>query len=256
MRRQYFVRLHLVLASVLTMYGGFSVVSNFARGKEIPLLGIIFLITGLALFALFFVLFIISYFQKKQKQSVPEAVEEEPQEVLPEVKNESIAEELIQEEEPAETKSEEEIISSNSDDEDEEYDYSDEVVYDSVQGYRSYGGDTIYVKKVGHGPILRVSGDQILDMRNNIYYTIEGNIVNKNGYGPVYEINGNRIRLAFGSYLFEISGSNINKTFGGYYASISGNYIQTHDLSEKYECSDSLTKRQLLAVVALLFGSY
>ena len=73
------------------------------------------------------------------------------------------------------------------------------------------------------------------------------------GSGPVFEISGNRIREAFGGYLFEISGSSINKTCGGFYASISGNYIQTYDLSEKYEMTDSFNRLQLLAIVALLF---
>lgn len=108
-------------------------------------------------------------------------------------------------------------------------------------------------KKVGYGPVLRVEEDEILDMRSNTYYRTDGNIVKRSSSGPVYEISGNRIRSAFGSYLFEISGGSVYKTFGGFYASISGGYLQTYDLSEKYEISGSLSIKQQLAVVALLF---
>ena len=113
-----------------------------------------------------------------------------------------------------------------------------------------------YIKKVGYGPILRVSEEQILDMRSNTYYTIDGNIVKQNGYGPVYEIRGNMIKKAFGSYLYEISGSNVSKVYGGYYASFSGHYLQLNDLSEKYEFTDSLSLKQNLVVIAIIFGDY
>ena len=111
------------------------------------------------------------------------------------------------------------------------------------------------MKKVGYGPVLRVTGSEILDMRTNTYYRIEGNRVNQCGYGPMFEISGSRIRAAFGGYLFEISGDNVSRTFGGYYASFSGAFLKTHDLSEQYEISGSLSLRQRLVVVALLFGT-
>ena len=114
---------------------------------------------------------------------------------------------------------------------------------------------TSYVKLIGYGPVLRVEGNRILDMRTSTYYRIENNVVNQEGYGIRYEINGNKIRDAFGSYLYEISGSNINKVFGGFYASISGNYLTLFDSSKKYEMTDSLSKKQLLIVAALLFGN-
>lgn len=38
---------------------------------------------------------------------------------------------------------------------------------------------TSYVKKVGYGPVLRVCGPQIVDMRNNTYYRIEGETSSK-----------------------------------------------------------------------------
>ncbi|MCR5184632.1 MAG: hypothetical protein K6C32_00925 [Bacilli bacterium] len=121
--------------------------------------------------------------------------------------------------------------------------------------YSIYDVDDIYVKKVGYGPILRVTGNRILDMRSNTYYRLQGNMLNQEDSGPIFEINGDRIKSAFGGYLYEISGSNINKVFGGFYASISGNYIALYDLSEKYETTGSLNKKQLLIIAALLFGA-
>ena len=115
---------------------------------------------------------------------------------------------------------------------------------------------TSYVKKIGYGPVLRVCGPQIVDMRSNTYYRIEGNIVKEDGGGPRFEIRGNQIRDIYGSYLYEVNGSNINKVYGGFYASISGSYITLYDLSEKYEMTDDLSKKQILAVAALLFGRY
>ena len=132
---------------------------------------------------------------------------------------------------------------------------SNNVTY-TRQSYSVYDIEDVYVKKVGYGPVLRVTGNRILDMRSNTYYRIQGNIVNEEGSGQVFEINGNSIRSVFGSYLYEISGSNINKVFGGFYASISGNYITLYDLSDKYEMTGSLNQKQLLIVAALLFGAY
>ena len=115
---------------------------------------------------------------------------------------------------------------------------------------------TIYVKRLGYGPVLRIEGDEILEMRSNTYYRIEGNYVKRSGGGPAFEISSNRIKSAYGSGLYEISGDNVSKTFGGHYAGFSGNRLQTNDLREQYECTGSLNLRQKLTVVALLFGSY
>ena len=112
------------------------------------------------------------------------------------------------------------------------------------------------MKQVGYGPVLRIEGTRVIDMRTNTYYRIENNMVMQDGYGPIFEIRGNQIKDAFGSYLYELSGNNINKVFGGFYASISGNYITLYDLSIKYETTDSLSRRQILVVAALLFGKY
>lgn len=237
MRRQYFAWTYLVLAIVLTAYSGYSIIYNINHQKDVPVLGIVFLTIGGAMLVLFLILFIISAFQKKKTPVMdvtnePEKVEEKVEEVVVEKK---------EEEEPA---LEEKPLPKT---------YQKDVTYQSNRTIsRSYGGSA-YIKKVGYGPVLRVEEDEILDMRSNTYYRIDGNIVKRSGSGPVYEISGNRIRSAFGSYLFEISGGSVYKTFGGFYASISGGYLQTYDLAEKYEISGSLSIKQQLAVVALLF---
>ena len=123
----------------------------------------------------------------------------------------------------------------------------------STRTTREFDGGSGYVKKIGEGPILRISNKEILDMRSNTYYRIEDNYVKQMGYGPVFEIVGNRIKLAYGGYLFELSGSNINKVYGGFYASISGSFLKTLDLRQNYEIPTSLNKTQLLVVAALLF---
>ena len=137
-----------------------------------------------------------------------------------------------------------------------EYKPRSDVTYESRRTSSIYDNETIYVRKVGYGPVLRVCGNRVLDMRSNTYYSIQGNFVYQDGSGPVFEISGNRIRSAYGGYLYEISGSNINKVFGGFFASISGNYITKFDSSEKYEISSSLNRAQQLTVTALLFGEY
>ena len=236
MRRQYFAWTYLVLAIVLTAYGGYSIIYNTNHQKDIPVLGIVFFVIGLAMLVLFLILLIISVFQKKKAPVMdtikePEKIEEKVEEVIIEKKEE---EPVLVEEPLPKT-------------------YQKDVTYQSNRTVsRSYGGSA-YIKKVGYGPVLRVEEDEILDMRSNTYYRIDGNIVKRSGSGPVYEISGNRIRSAFGSYLFEISGGSVYKTFGGFYASISGGYLQAHDLAEKYEISGSLSLKQQLAVVALLF---
>lgn len=239
MRRQHFAWTYLVLASVLTIYGSYSLIYNAIKGKAIPTLGLVFLIIGSVMLLVFLVLFIISIIQKKKAKPSPvvEEVKEEPK-----IEEEPVKVEKKEEVKPAPKKK----------------DYSDEVVYERRQSYSIYDNEstTVYVKKVGYGPVLRVCGSQIVDMRSNDYYTIDGRMVKLNGTGPIFEIYGDKIKNAFGGYLYELSGSSIYKVFGGYYASISGNYLQTHDLKEKYELSGSLNKKQILAVAALLFGNY
>lgn len=240
MRRQYFAWTYLVLAIVLTAYGGYSVISSASQQKDIPVLGLVFFIVGLALLVLFAILCVVSLFQKKKAPVLEEANK-------PEVVEEKVEEPVIEEKEEEEPTPLEETSPKT---------YHKDVTYQSNRTVsRSYLGSA-YIKKVGYGPVLRVEEEEILDMRSNTYYRLEGDIVKQSGSGPVFEISGNRIKLAFGGYLYEISGGSVYKTYGGYYASISGGYLQTHDLEEKYEISGSLTLKQQLAVVALLFGTY
>ena len=245
MRRQRFWWTYLVLAFVITVYGGFSLIYNASHNKAMSPLGLTFFIIGVMMFILFGFLYIATIIQmrkkKKEEDQIIDTTIEEVEE--PEVKEEPQEEVKVEKEEPTpEVKK----------------DYRDEVVYERVSrpSRRSFDGDSGYVRKVGYGPVLRINEAEILDMRTNTYYRIEGNMVNMAGSGPAYEISGNRIRAAFGGYLYEISGSNVNKTFGGYYASLSGGYLQTHDLSEKYEVPSMMNMAQKLAVVAILFGTY
>lgn len=234
MRRQHFVWTYLVLALVLTIYGGYSFIYNSAKGKEVPVLGIVFLSVGGAMLLLFLVLYLISLVQKKKGKK------EETKQTKAEIIEEDIPETIVEKEETPEVK--------------RTPTYQKTRDYEYVRSSSSsYNESTVYVKKVGYGPVLRISGNRVLDMRNNTYYRIEGNNVFQEGSGPVFEINGDKIRSVFGGYLYEISGSNINKVFGGFYASISGNNITVFDLSTIYEMSDSLSKKQLLVVAALLF---
>ena len=235
MRKQYLAWMIAVFGVVGTAYGAYSLIYNFTHDKDMPIYGLILLILGILALALVFVLLLLTYFgQKKQKNEPVPPVEDKK------MKEETV--EPFQEEAKPEPKPER-----------KEYVPKSERTHVS---YSSYSTSTVYVKQVGFGPLLRIDGNRILDMRNNIYYRIENNMVKQEGYGPIFEIRGNQIKNAFGGYLYELSGSNINKVFGGFYASISGNYITLFDLSVKYEMTDSLSRNQILAVAALLFESY
>ena len=238
MRKQHFLWTYTVLALILTIYGGYAVINSLSRNTNFPVLGLIMLIIGGLMLIVLLILYLIDLHNKNNKKDEPAT----------EIKKE---EEPVIEEKVEPTPVKQERAAPNVSKK-----YSDEVVYERVSSRSIYDAETIYVIRVGYGPVLRVECNRILDMRNNTYYTIDNNMVKQNGSGPVFEISGDKIRLAFGSYLYELSGSNINKVFGGFFASISGNYIQTYDLSEKYEMTGSLNRKQILAVTALLFGRY
>ena len=237
MRRQHFLWTFLVLAIVMLGYGSFSIIYNHTHGKELSVIGIIFSSLGGVMLITYIVLLIISTVQKLNQKPEEKVIEAE----VEEVKKEEIVDEYN-------TKAE--VKHEYTPKKDTEY------VSRSSSSSSIYDAETIYVKKVGYGPIIRVCGDQILDMRSNTYYRIEGNRLNQQGYGYVYEIYGDKIKVSYGSYLDEISGSNISKVYGGYFANFNGNHIQTNDLQEIYEVSGSLNKKQQLCVVALLFGTY
>ena len=239
MRKQYLGWMILVFGIVGVAYGVSLLIYHFNHGNGLYAPALVLFIFGLVALITLVTLSLINYFQKKK-------IKEEP---VPEEK-----------EDVKEVKSKEEITPTSKPEvksrpkEKSEYVPKSERKISSSSSTRSYY--SVYIKQVGYGPIMRVDGDRILDMRNNTYYRIEGNMVKQEGYGPLFEIRGNQIKNAFGGYLYEISGSNINKVYGGFYASISGHYITLYDLSVKYEMTDSLSKNQLLAVAALLFGKY
>ena len=56
----------MVLAIVLSVYGGYSIIYNISHGKDPAVLGVVFFIAGMALLLLFFVLLFVSVFQKKK----------------------------------------------------------------------------------------------------------------------------------------------------------------------------------------------
>ena len=250
MRRQHFQWTFLVLALVLMIYGGYSLIYSHVNHKDLPVLGLIFFIGGSILMIVYVVLTIISVFQYRKVAANNKVVEAKVEEVPKK-------EEKPEEEPEQEDEEEEEIEEPVTEKEDTRALRNDTVyVSESKRSAPRFEGGSGYVKKVGFGPVLRVNNEEVLDMRTNTYYRIEGNMVKQMGSGPVFEISGNKIRSAFGSYLYEISGSNVNKVFGGYYASISGGYLQTYDLQDKYELTDDFNLKQKLAIVALLFGTY
>lgn len=243
MRKIYLVWSIAVFGVIGTVYGGYSLIYASNHGKELPIYGVLLLIFGLIALITFLVLYIISFIQeKKRKKNKP---------VPTPTIEETVAEEEAFEPTIDEVKS---TPLRKSEPEEKEYEPRPQRSYSSSAS--SYYASTTYIKEVGYGPILRMEGNRIVDMRSNTYYRIENNMVMQEGYGPVFEIRVNQIKDAFGGYLYEISGSNINRVFGGYYASISGNYITLFDLSKKYEMTDSLSKRQILVVAVLLFGKY
>lgn len=240
MRKHYFLWMVAVFGIIGVAYGGYSLIYSVNHGEDAPLLGIFLLIFGFVALIVFLGVYIpasIISRKKGKKENEKPVVEEK-----------KIEEPTKIEVKPVESKK-----PANPQRIEREYTPRSSTSYSAPS--RSYSS-TVYVKKVGYGPILRVEGNRILDMRNSTYYRFEGDMLMQEGYGPVFEIRGNQIKNAFGGYLYEISGSNINKVFGGFYASISGNYITLYDLSIKYEMTDSLSKNQLLAVAVLLFGKY
>lgn len=245
MRKYYLYWGLAVFGIVGTAYGSYSIVYNNRHGKDMPIYGLVLLIFGiLSLMAfLAWALSIHLSKQKKRKNSAtPCPIEDKEvkieEKTVPEEKEAAAAPKP----EPERPKEEAE----------RRYTSRSERLY--VSSSRP-SFSTAYVKQVGYGPVLRIEGPRIIDMRSNTYYRIDDNFVMQDGYGTRYEIRGNQIKDAFGGYLFEVSGSNINKVFGGFYASISWNYITLYDLSEKYEMTDSLSKKQILVAAALLFGN-
>lgn len=245
MRKQHLIWTIVVFGVFATIYGGYLLIYHFEHENGLSVFSLVLLIFGVLALLIYAVLLTITLVSKNKKKN-------EPAPMVKEGKNE----ETPMEKPVEKTSKEEKVIpqvKAEPKQEKEEYTPRTQVKYESSS---SYSYSTVYIKQLGYGPIIRVDGERILDIRNNTYYRLENNILMQEGYGPVYEIRGNQIKNAFGGYLYELSGSNINKVCGGFYASISGNYITLYDASIKYEMTDSLSKRQILVVAALLFGKY
>ncbi len=257
MRKQYFTWIIAVFGIIGTVYGAYSLAYNSSHGKGLSVAGLFLLIFGAIALAFFCGWAVSVYIANKKRAKRTSVPEEKPSEKMEE-KEVVAAPETKETPAPSPETTSEEKKEPEPEPEPETkkvaFSYED-TPRRSYGSSSSYSYSTSYVKRIGYGPILRVEGSRIVDMRSNTYYRIEGNSVMQDGYGIRYEIRGNQIRDAFGGYLYEINGSNINKVFGGFYASISGNYITLYDLSEKYEMTDSLSKKQLLVVSALLFGN-
>lgn len=241
---------------VTVAYGTYSLVSHLKNDEEIFLPGLLMLIAGaLALLTLLVLILIDAFKRIRNKELIENPIKEDSyEEVIEEEKEEEkhISENPINIDE--QEIEDEEINSTDEDDEEEEEEFTSS--YTRSYSSSSYSYSTIYVKEIGYGPVLRIDGSHILDMRNNVYYHVENNIVIQDGYGPEFEIRGNQTKDVYGSYLFEISGNNINKVFDGFYDSISGNYITLFDSSRKFETTESLSRNQILIIAALLFGRY
>ncbi|MBP5574497.1 MAG: hypothetical protein J6X50_01985 [Bacilli bacterium] len=240
MRKQYLFWAIAVFGIFATVYGTYLLIYHFDHGNGLSIPALLLLIFGSLSLVVVLILYIYSFLTKnKQKDEPVPPIEEQ-------IIEEKEIEPLIEEDKPITITNSEPVV-----EEEEECVSQPKRTYSSSS---SYSYSTVYVKQVGYGPLLRIIGNQIVDMRSNTYYRLENNILMQDGYDPIYEIRGNQVKDAFGGYLYELSGSNINKTFGGFYSSISGNYITLYDGSIKYEMSDSLSKSQILAVIALLFG--
>lgn len=240
-RKQYIDWLATVFGIFGTVYGAYLLVWHYRRGNGILPVAMILFVAGVISLVFAIALLTSRYIAYKKRKDHKTPAQEEIEIEIEEDKIEAPQQKPIEEFQEETTQEEpKRPYKRNSD-------------YIERSSSSTYSYSTVYIKLVGHGPILRIEESRILDMRDNSYYRIEGNNVNKEGYGLCFEIRGNQIREAFGGYLFEISGSNINKIYGGFYASISGNYITIHDLSRKYEMTDSLSTKQLLVVSALLF---
>ena len=245
----------MVFGIIGTAYGTHLLIYHYTNNGKFSVPALILLIFGGIALILMIAYLILLRLAKKSQHDIPitleEPIQEEPIKEEP-IKEGPIQEEPIKEEGPQQDEESESEEENEIEEEEEEEDYEEPAPRPS----RYYDYSTIYLKKVGYGPILRIEGNRIIDMRSNTYYRIEAGFVYQDGAGVRYEIRGNQIKDAFGGYLYELCGSNINKVFGGFYASISGSYITLYDLSDKYEMTGALSKQQILAVAALLFGKY
>lgn len=252
MRRQRFEWSYLVLSIVMCAYGGSLFIYNLKGDGGFPVGFLILFIVGLILIILYVIYRIYRFKNNRFKKHAPsKPVHFDKKE---EIKEDKIEEsnannKKVDAKDVVEEKINQEKVVKR------DYQYTSNK-YDSTPSFYRREVRTVYINRMGYGPALRVEGNRIFDMRNGTYYRIDGYIVNQEGSGPIYEISSNRIRAAYGSYLYEISGNNINKIYGGFFASINGNILSTYDSSQRFEFDGSLSSKQILAVVAILFGRY
>lgn len=227
MRRQRISWTLMVISILCVIYGAYFAIRKYNEDRTFFIDSLVICLVGVVLFILCLITHLISSKKQEPVKKEENIIEEKP----------------VEEEKKVEPK--------KADPPKRDYEYIPwrssyrESIYDDY----SSG----YVKLVGYGPVLEISGNRIRDMRNNTYYRIQDNYVYQDGGGMLFEIANNKIRSIYGGYLFEISGSSIYKTYGGFFASISGNYITKYDSSIKYETTCSLNKKQLLVIAALLF---
>ena len=153
MRRINFWWTYLVGCIVCIAYGGGTLIYHFSKGNGLSVHALILLIIGGVCLVIFLVLYIVSLIQKKTQAS-------EQQEPAPEIVEDVNNEEPV-EEEPQE-------VSSQSDDVDYAHIEHINPTNISHRPSSSNGGRTIYVKKVGYGPVLRFEGDRILSLQDRI----------------------------------------------------------------------------------------
>ena len=80
MRRQYFWWTFLVIAILLTTYGGYLLIYHFNHGSGLSIPSLLMLIFGSLMLILFGVLSLMSHFGKKKQDEIEPVVEEEKEE--------------------------------------------------------------------------------------------------------------------------------------------------------------------------------
>ena len=243
MRKERLLWQILVASILLVAYGGFFVFYEYGKNQALFVSALIALGVGLTMLTLF----LIGKYRSKKKgnDEAPvepsEAPKEEPSpDPIPEPAPKPIS---SQEEQPEEERVDIAPVARRP-----------RQAASRPQAVHYASSSTVYVKQLGYGPVIEIRGTRVRDMRNNTYYHLEGGNVYEEGRGIVYQIYGNCIKSIHGSPLYELSGSNINRVFGGYYASYQGGYITSHDLSKRFEVTDSLPKPLVLFVAVLIFG--
>ena len=110
------------------------------------------------------------------------------------------------------------------------------------------------IKLIGRGPVLEINGTRIKNLVTSESYDINGSYISLVGNGPIYEIKGNAIKEVYGSYKLELNGNMLYSLTFGNIAEINGSFIRYMYGGNEYELPEGLTKLELLAIIAILFG--